>query len=50
MVILGSMSALGHVVFIWFHLQKQNEIKWKKMAKELSEKLEKKGAFRKTRK
>ena len=26
------MSALGHVVFFWFHFQKQNEIK-KKMKK-----------------
>ena len=46
------MSALGHVVFIWFHLQKQNEIKWKKMAKELSEKLENennKNNYRKTK-
>ena len=28
--ILGAMSVLGHVDFIWFHFRKRNEMKWKK--------------------
>ena len=31
--ILGAMSALGHVVFFWFHFKKRNEMK-----KQLNEK------------
>ena len=43
MVFLGAMSALSHVVFIWFHFKKRNERKWKETEgrekQKLSEKL-----------
>ena len=38
---LGAMTVLGHVVFIWFHFKKRNEMKEKLILKKTIRKIKK---------